>query len=158
LFLDKFRGSALTEFISPRSAFNRVSACAVFAEKCDPVYNASAMDGIAVNCEITLTATETDPLTLEENKDFIFVNTGAPLSGKYNSVIMIEDVIDLGEGLVKITAAAYPWQNVRVVGESLVSGEMVIPSNHLITAADIGALIASGCKAISLFIKNLRLE
>ncbi len=38
-----------------------------------------AMDGILVESTNTLGATEVNPKTLEEGKDFIYINTGNPV-------------------------------------------------------------------------------
>lgn len=139
--------------ISVLEACGRVTAEAVFARFCDPVYNAAAMDGIAVVAEKTFAATEQKPLTLTEGEDFYYINTGGALKGDYDSVIMIEDVLQEGGGKVKIISPAYPWQHIRTVGESIVSGEMVLPSNHKVRPIDLGALIASGAKTIKVYQK-----
>ena len=57
---------------------------------------------------------------------------------------MAEDVIDVGNGNVKIVSPVGSWENVRPIGEDIVEGEMVLLSNHKIKPIDIGALIASG--------------
>jgi len=143
------------EEISVLQACGRVTAEAVFARFCDPVYNAAAMDGIAVVADKTFAASEQQPLTLTEGEDFYYINTGGALSGEYDAVIMIEDVLQEGGGKVKIISPAYPWQHIRTVGESIVSGEMVLPSNHKIRPIDLGALIASGAKTIKVYKKPL---
>ena len=45
---------------------------------------------------------------------------------------------------LEIQAAAYPWQNVRKLGEDMVATELLLPQGHRITAYDLGALIAGG--------------
>lgn len=141
------------EEVSPLDALGRITSQVVFAKKCDPTYNAAAMDGIAVVSENTHSASENTPLELERGKDFDYINTGGIIRGKYNAVIMIEDVINIDDNNVKIIAPAYPWQNVRVIGESVVAGELILPSKHLVTACDIGAVTASGNKTIKVFAK-----
>lgn len=131
------------EIIETKDALNRVTKRAIYAKLCDPMYNASAMDGIAVVAENTTSATEQHPLKLIKDKDFVYVNTGNPITGKYNSVIMIEDVLVNNENEVSIIAPSYPWQHVRVKGESIVAGEMVLPSHRKIRPVDVGAIIAS---------------
>lgn len=132
------------EIIRTEDALNRVTKSAVYAKFCDPVYNAAAMDGIAVVAKRTFDATEQTPLTLELDKDFVFVNTGNAIEGDYDAVIMIEDVLILNDTKVSVIAPAYPWQHVRVKGESIVAGEIVLPRGRRIRPVDIGALIASG--------------
>ena len=133
------------EKISVLDSIGRVTSKAVFAKRCSPTYSASAMDGILIFAEKTAEASEVNPIYLKENEDFIFVNTGNPID--YNigdSVIMIEEVISVGNGLYKIIKSSRPWQHIRPVGEDIIEGEMIIKSNHKIAPQDLGALISAG--------------
>lgn len=141
------------ETVLSDEACGRITAEAVFAKKCDPVYNASAMDGIAVLSENTITATEQNPLTLLRPRDFVYVNTGNPIPESFDSVIMIEDVLVNDEDNVKILAPSRPYQNVRVVGESVVATEMVLPSCRKIRPIDVGAILASGNDEVKVVMK-----
>ena len=136
------------ETVPVEDALGRVTKRAVYAKFCDPVYNAAAMDGVAVFAQNTLNATEKQPLTLELNKTFVYVNTGNLVPADKNAVIMIEDVIVLDDDKVQITAPAYPWQHVRVKGESIVSGEIILPAARSIRPEDIGAIIAGGIMSV----------
>lgn len=133
-----------SEYIAAEYSCGRVTAEAVYAKKCDPVYNASAMDGIAVLAENTAEATEQNPLTLKRGGDFVYVNTGNPVPSRFDSVIMIEDVLVIDDDTIKILSPSRPYQHVRVVGESVVATEMVLPSFRKIRPIDIGAILASG--------------
>ena len=56
-YLALFRGrTAGVEIIPTEDALGRVLSRAVYAKLCDPVYNAAAMDGIAVSSETTAKA------------------------------------------------------------------------------------------------------
>ena len=142
-----------TERVETATASGRVTADTVFANVCDPMYNAAAMDGIAVSSASTVSATEKNPLPLTEGEDFVYINTGNALDPRFDAVIMIEDVTELGDGKVEITAPAYPWQHVRVKGESIVAGEMVLPSMRRIRPVDVGAIYASGNISVSVLKK-----
>ena len=61
--------------ISVDDALGRVTAEAVFAKRSSPFYNASAMDGIAVQFQDTIGASETSPVLLRPDQ-FNPVNTG----------------------------------------------------------------------------------
>lgn len=135
---------------SARSA-GRVTSAAVYAKLCDPCYNASAMDGIAVKTEDTVGASELNPVTLKKGS-FEYVNTGGVIRPPFDSVIMIENVIVRGDD-VEITAPSHPWQHVRAIGETVVATEMIIPSGRKIRPVDIGAILASGNDEISVFRK-----
>ncbi|WP_352419648.1 molybdopterin biosynthesis protein [Proteiniborus sp.] len=134
-------------------ALGRVTYEAVYAKTSSPHYNAAAMDGILVKSVDTEGASDANPKILEFNKDFIYINTGNPVIEHYDAVIMIEDVIELGNGKVKILKAAHPWQHIRPIGEDIVATEMVIPSKHKIRPIDIGALISGGIQTIKVYKK-----
>ena len=121
-------------------ALGRVTFEAIYAKISSPTYNASAMDGIAVVSKNTDEATETNPLTLEINKDFVYLNTGNQIADPFDSVIMIEDIIQLEEGKIQILKSAYPWQHIRQIGEDIVATEMILPSKHKIRPIDLGSL------------------
>lgn len=149
--LGDLQGTA--EEISVLDAVGRITWQAIFARFCDPVYNASAMDGIAVIAEQTFSATETEPLTLKPEQDFVYVNTGNEIKAPFNAVIMIEQVLKHDDGTVSIIAPAYPWEHVRTVGESIVSGDLILPSRHKIRPIDLGALLAGGITKVQVYRK-----
>ena len=149
--LGDLQGTA--EEISVLDAVGRITWQAIFARFCDPVYNASAMDGIAVIAEQTFSATETEPLTLKPEQDFVYVNTGNEIKPPFNAVIMIEQVLKHDDGTVSIIAPAYPWEHVRTVGESIVSGDLILPSRHKIRPIDLGALLAGGITKVQVYRK-----
>jgi len=140
-----------TEDIPAINAVGRILAKAIYAKVCDPVYNASAMDGIAVFSEDTLEASELNPLVLKKEQ-YAFVNTGNPINPPFDSVIMIEDVIVNGDEL-SIISPSKPWQHVRCVGETVVATEMVLPSKSKIRAIDLGAILASGNPIVTVYKK-----
>lgn len=121
-----------------------ISAKPIFAKCSSPQYHCAAMDGIAVLAEQTKTANERNPLTLKEGMDFIYVNTGNPMPENMDSVIMIEEVVPLGEDTIQILKPSVPWQYIRQIGEDIVEGEMIIPSERVIRPQDLGALLSGG--------------
>lgn len=130
------------ETIDVRNSLDRITASAIFARYSSPLFNASAMDGIAVKASDTDNASEAAPVILTEDK-YLVVDTGDPIHPPYDAVIMAEDIVDVEEG-VRITASAHPWQHIRPIGEDIVAGEMILPSNHKIRAIDIGVLLSAG--------------
>ncbi len=144
---------AKEETISTIEAIGRVTSQAVFALVSSPNYNASAMDGIAVKAKITFAASETNPVKLTKEKDFIYVDTGDPILDPYDAVIMIEDVVAIDDNTVEIIKSASPWQDIRPIGEDIVANEMIIPSNHSIRPVDIAAMLAGGVNNIPVYQK-----
>ncbi len=139
------------EELSPMDSLNRVTYEAVYAKVNSPNYNAAAMDGIVVVSANTIGATENSPMTLKEGEDFLYINTGNQIKDPYDAVIMIEDVIDLGEGEFQILRPAYPWQHIRQIGEDIVATEMIIPSRHKVRPIDLGALVSGGIKMLKIY-------
>ncbi len=134
--------SVKMETIPVTKALDRITSTAVFARYSSPLFNASAMDGIAVTAEDTNGASETTPVILK-GEQFRIVDTGDPIHPPYDAVIMAEDIVEVEDG-VKIIASAAPWQHIRPIGEDIVSGEMILPSNHKIRPIDIGVLLSAG--------------
>ncbi|SHK19146.1 molybdopterin biosynthesis protein [Tepidibacter formicigenes] len=154
IFFSEIRDKFISyEEIDVLNSLNRVTSEAVFAKNSSPHYNSAAMDGIAVVAENTYGATEVNPKIIEEGKDFVYINTGNLIKEPYNAVIMIEDVIELEKGKVKILSPAHPWQHIRPIGEDLVANEMIIPSKHKIRPLDLGALIAGGVDKLKVYKK-----
>lgn len=130
------------ETVKVTDSLDRITGSAIYAKYSSPLFNASAMDGIAVRAADTDYASETTPVILTE-ADYTVVDTGDPIHPPYDAVIMAEDIVETEEG-VKIIASAHPWQHIRPIGEDIVAGEMILPGNHKIRAIDIGVLLSAG--------------
>ncbi len=130
------------EHIKVTDALDRITSEAVFARYSSPLFNASAMDGIAVKAADTACASEVNPVVLSEEQ-YMVVDTGDPIHPPFDAVIMAEDIVEEEDG-VRIIASANPWQHIRPIGEDIVAGEMILPSSHKIRAIDIGVLLSAG--------------
>ncbi len=137
-------GMLASETISVPDAVSRVLAEPVVAEISSPHFHSSAMDGIAVAAEKTYGAAETRPKELEVGKDAFYVNTGHIMPENTDAVIMIEHVDVLDQNRVAIEAPAFPWQNVRKMGEDIVATELLFPQNHVVTPYCVGAMLSGG--------------
>ncbi|MCD8493121.1 MAG: hypothetical protein LRY51_15150, partial [Geovibrio sp.] len=146
-YLRELEGCAIEvpeETVPVHRSAGRVTSRAVFAKISSPHFNASAMDGIAVQAKSTFGATDTTPVDLREDSEFVRVDTGDPLPDCCDSVVMIEDVINLRDGVVRLISSVSPWQNVRQIGEDICQGEVILTSNTVITPSSVGALLAGG--------------
>ena len=141
------------EVIPAAESLGRGTAQAVYARYCSPLYNAAAMDGIAVEAERTKGASEREPLLLRAGEDFTVVDTGDPIHAPHDAVIMAEDLLEQEDGSVQITEAAAAWQHVRPIGEDIVAGEMLLPGYHVIRPIDIGVLLAGGITQLEVWKK-----
>ncbi|UWG95580.1 molybdopterin biosynthesis protein [Dehalobacter sp. DCM] len=142
-----------TEEIAVKDSFGRITSEAVYANISSPHYNASAMDGIALLAKSTFGATDTTPVILTEGIDYQVVDTGDPIPDPYDAVVMVEEVIQLGNGQAQLLSAASPWQNIRQIGEDICASEMIIPSNIRIEPAAIGAMLAGGVMKVKVWKK-----
>lgn len=129
-------------------ARGRVTASPVFARMSSPGFHAAAMDGFAVRAEDTFGAGPDRPIRLVVGRQAWPVNTGRPLHENTDSVIMIENSVFVDEDTFEIEQAVVPWQNVRRVGEDFVASEMILPGHHIITAYELGALLAAGVSSV----------
>ena len=141
------------EKVSTYDALGRITAEAIFAKCSSPMFNAAAMDGVAVVAARTKYASEREPLLMTLGEDYKIVDTGDPIKSPYDAVIMAEDIIEVDDEHIKITESVPGWQHVRPVGEDIVTGEMILPSNHQIRAVDIGVLLAGGILEIPVLAK-----
>ena len=156
IFLNHIRqkcGLPSSEEVAVVDSLGRITSEAVHAVISSPHFNASAMDGIALQAASTFMATETTPVFLKEGIDFVRVDTGDPMPEEYDAVVMIEDVIECGSGNVRLVGAASPWQHVRQIGEDICANEMILPSNTRIEAAAIGAFLAGGISSVKVWKK-----
>ena len=141
------------EKVSTYDALGRITAEAIFAKCSSPMFNAAAMDGVAVVAARTKYASEREPLLMTLGEDYKIVDTGDPIKSPYDAVIMAEDIIEVDDEHIKIMESVPGWQHVRPVGEDIVAGEMILPSNHQIRAVDIGVLLAGGILEIPVLSK-----
>ena len=153
--LEKYM-AALDGLLCPRAetipvvgCCGRVTSRAVYARLSSPLYNAAAMDGIAVVSARTATASESAPLLLGEG-DYAVVDTGEPIYPPYDAVVMAEDCIEDGGG-VSLIASAAPWQHIRPVGEDIVAGELILTGNHQLRPIDVGVLLSGGITSVEVW-------
>lgn len=132
------------EEVSVDEACGRITACPIFAKVSSPDQHLAAMDGIAVLAENTYGATERRPMRLKSGSEAIWINTGQVMPDGKNAVIIAEKLNIIDDDTIEISSSAFPWQNVRKIGEDFVVTELLFPQNHLIRAFDLGTLIVGG--------------
>jgi len=127
-------------------AVGRVTAEPVWAQTSSPPFDAAAMDGIAVRAADTVGASETSPVRLDAAA-FEVVDTGDPIPGDFDAVVMREDVHTEGDA-VEVRAAAAPYQHVRSIGEDVSAAELLLPAGHRLRPVDVAAAGAAGATEI----------
>ena len=138
-----------SETVPTPEALGRVTAAAVGAHHPAPFYHSSAMDGIALAAERTYAASETAPVRLAVPGDAFWVDTGDPIPQGCSVVVPSEELHWREDGSVEIHGPSAPWEHVRVTGQEIATGEMVLPSGWLIGPADIGSLLAAGLTQVA---------
>ncbi|MBX4266825.1 molybdopterin biosynthesis protein [Clostridium estertheticum] len=152
LYFNKLSGiNGEKEIVDTWDCAGRVSYAPVFAKISSPFYNSSAMDGIATLSTKTYGATDRSHINLQEGIDYLVVDTGDPIPKEYDSVIMVEDLINIEEGKIAIYKSASPFQNIRPIGEDIVETQLIIPSKHIIRPVDIGSIIAGGVNEVQVY-------
>jgi putative molybdopterin biosynthesis protein len=128
-------------------AIGRVTAEPVWATRSSPPFDAAAMDGIAVHSADTIGASETSPARLEAGS-FEIVDTGDPIPGDFDAVVMREEVHEI-DGAVELQAAAAPFQHVRSIGEDVSAAELLLPAGHRLRPVDVAAAGAAGASELA---------
>lgn len=127
-----------------------------------PPFSNSAMDGFAVKALDTKGTSEKNPIRLKVIEDLpagfssrktlkrgeaIRIMTGAPLPEGADSVVMVENT--KGDGrYVEILRGAKHGENVRLKGEDVKKGEVVLRKGATIKPQQIGLLAALGFKDV----------
>ncbi len=137
------------EQIPIQNALGRITAEPVWAARSVPHYDASAMDGVAVRSADTVGASETSPLTLTLPEQAAWVDTGDLIPDEFDAVIMVEVVRRLDDSTIEIRSPVPPYNHVRPLGEDIVESELLLPQNHRLRPADLGACAAAGVTTIS---------
>ena len=140
---------AHAEIVPLDQAQGRVTAEPVWAKVSSPHYDSAAMDGVAVRARDTVGATETSPLRLKLGDQAVWVDTGDPIPPGFDAVIMLEVVHEAGESTIEIQSPVAPYQHVRPLGEDIVATELLLPENHRLRPADLGACAAAGFTELS---------
>lgn len=131
-----------------------------------PLFTASAMDGYAIRCEDTSTATRENPTQLKVLSqifagdmptgslhlgDTMQIMTGAMIPSGATAVIPQEEVERNSSDTIQIFRPVNEGKNIRPQGEEIKQGEVAIKSSEIITPAVIGYLAALGIYEVPTF-------
>ncbi len=141
--------SLTPETVPVAGALGRITAAPVYAAISSPHFHASAMDGFAIRAEKSFGASAIEPRALVIGVDAFPVDTGDPLPEGTDAVIMVELVNEIDSETIEIEAAVAPWNHVRVAGEDVVEGALLVPPGHWLRPYDLGGILAAGITGIS---------
>lgn len=131
------------ELIPTYEGKGRITTRPVAAKYSNPPFVCSAMDGYATMFEKTFEADVAHPVTLKRGEDAVRVNTGDAMPEGMNAVAIREDVEESERSIV-IRKPLYLWQNIRMIGEDIIEGDMLVPTNHVMGIFDVSMLISAG--------------
>ena len=162
--LARFRPLSL-EKIKILDALNRVTSEDVYAPRNIPPADNSAMDGYAVRCLDTKDATKRNPVILKIIEDIpagkvprkklkkgmtARIMTGAIIPEGADAVIRQEDTKKNGQTIFIFTYVK-KGQDIRLAGENVKKGELVIPKGTVIKPALIGMLASLGYASVNVY-------
>lgn len=139
-------------------AVDRFAAEDVWSDVDIPPHDNSSMDGYAVQAADTAGATSDIPITLTVIGDLpagyvperevlsgtaVRIMTGAPLPPGADAVVKVEDTASVGED-VDILAEVAPGNYVRLSGEDVRRGSLILPKGTRLRSQEIGMLAALG--------------
>ncbi|MBI3597621.1 MAG: molybdopterin molybdotransferase MoeA [Nitrospirae bacterium] len=157
LILDQIQRMG-TEKLDLLHSLGRVLAEPVLSRRDHPPWNSSAMDGYAVRHVDVLEASEKKPVPLEVIEEVAAgvlptkivgrgqasrIMTGAPVPEGADAVIRVEDTRAEG-GSVQIACPAEPGENVRLRGEDIQAGHVMLAQNSVMGPAEVGLLASLG--------------
>ena len=149
-----------TEILPIRESLGRVLSADIISPNNVPNYNNSAMDGFAFKysegvkiIKIIGTAFAGKPFNGEiKAGECVKIMTGAILPAGADSVVMQEHVVIKGESITLLRDIK-PGANVRMAGEDLSLGQVVLARGHLMRPADLGLVASLGIGEVSAYKK-----
>ena len=161
-----------SEPVEMLDALDRVLAQDIVSTINVPPFNNSAMDGYAVRAQDVASATKEHPVILRvignvaagytteravEPGTAMRIMTGAPLPAGADSVVRFEETSEGGEvkgagkgnETVEILKSVKRGDNIRLAGEDIHQGELVLSKGSVVRPAEMGVLATLGFKTVS---------
>ena len=150
------------EKVSLNDALGRILAEDIIARRNNPPMDNSAMDGYAVIAADIQSASPDNPVKLKvvdnipagsvaqvtlKNNQAIRIMTGAPIPPGADAVLMQEDTDKNGSGILAKDKAEV-GENIRLAGEDVEAGDVVIQKGAAITPSQIGMMAVVGRSSI----------
>ncbi len=149
------KGLSWCDMVGLEQAYNRILTVDCTANVDVPPFNNSAMDGYAIHVPSTgaklpisqtiAAGTAPDPLLPNTAARIL---TGANIPEGANAVVIQENCRVEGDELT-ILKSVSPGENIRLRGQDIKKGAVVIPQGGLLTAASLGVLASCGIAKVS---------
>ncbi|MBZ9759778.1 molybdopterin molybdotransferase MoeA [Mesorhizobium sp. CA8] len=149
------------ESVPLADAAGRVLAEPVVALRTQPPFNASAMDGYAVrSADIAAAPAQLEVVgmapagrgfsgTVREGQA-VRIFTGAPLPEGADTIVIQENVRDLGNGRIEVTEPTAEGRNVRRRGLDFVQGDVLLEKGRVLDAAALSLAASANHPALNL--------
>ncbi|MEI9403128.1 gephyrin-like molybdotransferase Glp [Mesorhizobium argentiipisi] len=149
------------ESVPLANAAGRVLAQPVVALRTQPPFNASAMDGYAVrSADVAAAPAQLEVIgmapagrgfsgTVREGQA-VRIFTGAPLPEGADTIVIQENVRDLGNGRIEVTQPTAQARNVRRRGLDFVQGDVLLEKGRVLDAAALSLAASANHPALNL--------
>jgi putative molybdopterin biosynthesis protein len=149
------------------SVLGRVLAVDVFSEIDVPGFDRAAMDGFAVTAEATFGVDDRNPVRLRvlgeveagnatansiSKGEAFEIATGAPIPKGADAVVMVEYTKRVGD-IVEVYRSVTPGENVTGTGSDIMTGELILRKQQVVTPREIGLLAAAGIAEVQVYQK-----
>lgn len=153
ILLSEFTFNKRTEFVTLEESVGRVSAKEVRSLNISPNEPTSSMDGIAIKFD-DMTCGNIDTSDWKLGKEYAYCNTGVSMPKGYDTAIPIEVVSFNEQNKIEIKKLPKTkGEKVNSKGNMMEIGDVLIPSNYLITPYQLGVLASAGVKHIEVITK-----
>lgn len=147
-----------TENLPVSASLGRVLAAKIISPSDVPNHNNSAMDGYAFkfsdwaeSLKVVGTAFAGKPFLGEiQTGECVKIMTGAVIPRGADSVVMQEKIIRDGD-FIRLLDAPTKNQNVRLAGEDLKNGQIVLGKGHVMRPADLGLVASLGIAEVTTY-------
>lgn len=127
-------------------AVDRVLAEPLVALRTQPPFNASAMDGYAVRAaDVASVPSKLSVIGMAPagrgfdgsvgERQAVRIFTGAPLPEGADTIVIQENVRDLGNGEIEVIEPTVEWRNIRRIGLDFSKGDILLEKGRLLDAA-----------------------
>ena len=154
------------EDVSIFNAAGRVLYHDIISDIIIPPLDNSAMDGYAIIADDLTGASRENPVQIPvigevqaggdymcqrvSRKSAIRIMTGAPIPEGADAVIMFEDTKEIG-GDVYVFRGVRRGENIRLAGEDITKGQVILSRSDRLSSADIGLLASLNYKSIGVY-------
>ncbi len=158
-------GALAAETVPISEAAGRVLAAPLDALRTQPPFDASAMDGYAVRTgdaglgarlRVTGVAAAGHGFAgVVGPGEAVRIFTGAPVPESADTIVIQEDVLVVGDGMIEVTEAATPGRHIRRRGLDFAEGDALLPARRLLDAAALSLCASANHPTLSVVARPL---